>query len=110
MRKGSAYEDELTRIPPAEAGGWFTPGLQDKLRINKSHQRELVDGSRPAYKTNCASTNPTSGSWWIIHARPTRQTAHQQIPPAEAGGWFTPGLQDKLRINKSHQRKLVDYS
>jgi hypothetical protein len=60
--------------------------------------------------------NPTSGSWWIVHSPPTPEPAgspqsHQRklvdrslptyprtrrlpsIPPAEAGGSFTPHLQ-----------------
>jgi hypothetical protein len=37
----------------------------------KSHQRQLVDGSNPAYKKEALLPNPTNGSWWMVQIQPT---------------------------------------
>jgi hypothetical protein len=36
------------------------------METQKSHQRQLVDGSDPTYKSTHRETrNPTNGSWWM---------------------------------------------
>ncbi|HKE60707.1 MAG TPA: hypothetical protein VKB46_28565 [Pyrinomonadaceae bacterium] len=40
----------------------------------ESHQRELVDGSCPFYKTAPTHLgNTTNGSWWMVHVLSTEQ-------------------------------------
>ena len=42
----------LSGIPPAAAGGSFSPGLQDPRNALKSHRRQPVDRSIPARAFN----------------------------------------------------------
>jgi hypothetical protein len=61
---------------------------RDLFTSPESHHRQVVDYSSPTYKRVATSLNPTSGSWWIVQARP------------KTGCHFF----------ESHQRKLVDRS
>jgi hypothetical protein len=41
------------------------------VKTQKSHQRQLVDGSDLAYKEmDCEVKNPTNGSWWMVQIQP----------------------------------------
>ncbi|MGH9769523.1 MAG: hypothetical protein ACREAB_19025, partial [Blastocatellia bacterium] len=46
-------------IPPAEAGGLFISNLPRMLLLSKSHQRQLVDCSSPAF--GAGSSRPLQG-------------------------------------------------
>jgi hypothetical protein len=85
----------------------------------ESHQRQLVDGSDPAYKKNCTKTkripptavggwfrsclqenlhqnqeNPTNGSWWMVQILPTRKPAPKPTNPTN-GSWWMVQIQPK---------------
>src|SRR5262247_85634 len=63
------HEFWLSGIPPAAAGGSFSPGLQGARNALESHRRQPVDRSIPA----CASNDE-------------KQRFGLNDPPAAAGG------------------------
>jgi hypothetical protein len=61
------------------------PAYKETARPNteKSHQRQLVDGSDPTYKETLAPKprNPTNGSWWMVQIQP--KTGQQTPRPSQ---------------------------
>ena len=46
------------------------------MKTLKSHPRQWVDCSGPAYKQYLLTElNPTNGSWWIVQVRPITEQA-----------------------------------
>src|SRR6188474_2356799 len=105
-------------IPPTAVGGWFRSRLPLRagVELEESHQRQLVNGSDPAYHSGLAwnSWNPTNGSWWMVQIPPTTQgwRGTRGIPPTAVGEWFRSRLPLRAGVElvESHQRQLVDGS
>ena len=97
-----------SRIPPAEAGGSFTPNLP-RNTSSRIPPAEAGGSFTPDLPRNTSSPNPTSGSWWIVHSRPTQE---HLLPNPTSGSWWIVHSQptQELLLPESHQRKLVDRS
>jgi hypothetical protein len=71
FKSGLRSKAQLGFLNPTNGSWWMVqvqPTKRNALRVTKSHQRQLVDSSSPAYKT--------------------QRTQSQQIPPTAVGGWF----------------------